>query len=45
MFDPQENHVQQVEDKTLSPSPWTIPNNWTTHNELPQAKVDSAADI
>ena len=44
MFDPQENHVQQVKDKTLSPSPWTIPN-WTTHNELPQAKVDYAADV
>ena len=44
MFDPQENHVQQVEDKTLSPSPWTNPN-WTTHNELPQAKVDYATDV
>ena len=39
MFNPQELHVQQGEDKTLSPSPWTIPN-WTTHSGLPQTKVD-----
>ena len=27
---------QQVEDKRLSPNPWTIPN-WTTHSGLPQS--------
>lgn len=38
MFDPHDNHVQQVEDKSLSPSPWTIPI-------MDYPKVDYAVEV
>lgn len=43
MFDPHDNHVQQVEDKSLSPSPWTIPN-WTIPI-MDYPKVDYAVEV